>query len=48
MFSTDEVIRFFDRLAPDWDSGMVRNVDVTACISDDRMYQVAGIRRNDA
>lgn len=34
MFSTEEVIRFFDRLAPDWDSNLVRNDDVITTILD--------------
>ncbi len=66
MFSKEEVIRFFDGLAPNWDRGIVRNedviaailenaavtagkdiLDVTAVISNERMYQVAGRRRID-
>ena len=34
MFSAEEVIRFFDRLAPDWDSSIVRNDDVIKTILD--------------
>ena len=34
MFSAEEVIRFFDRLAPDWDNSIVRNDDVITAILD--------------
>ena len=34
MISTGEVIEFFDRLAPGWDAGMVRNEDVINTILD--------------
>ena len=34
MVRTEEVIRFFDRLAPEWDAGMVRNEDVIEKILD--------------
>ena len=34
MIATKEVIEFFDRLAPDWDAGMVRNEPVIARILD--------------
>ena len=34
MIDTREVIEFFDRLAPDWDAGMVRNEAVIAYIMD--------------
>ena len=34
MIDTNEVIRFFDRLAPNWDTGMVRNETVIERILD--------------
>ena len=34
MIDTKEVIEFFDRMAPDWDAGMVRNEPVIARILD--------------
>ena len=34
MIDTNEVIQFFDRLAPDWDAGMVRNEGVIKKILD--------------
>ena len=34
MICTDEVIAFFDRLAPDWDAEMVRNDEVIGMILD--------------
>ena len=34
MISTEDVIGFFDRLAPEWDAGMVRNEEVIAAILD--------------
>ena len=34
MFSTEEVIRYFDRLAPDWDSSIIRNDAVISAILD--------------
>ena len=34
MIDTNEVIQFFDRLAPNWDAGMVRNEDVIKTILD--------------
>ena len=34
MIDTRDVIEFFDRLAPTWDAGMVRNEPVIARILD--------------
>ena len=34
MIKTDEVIAFFDRLAPDWDSEMIRNDEIISVILD--------------